>query len=103
MEVGDSTSGFACPTRELGRIFQLQEFSAPYSTWEVLSQGTEERLLVEALILEEQSGFCPGHGILNQLFILSLILEGVRGFWILWICGGMNKCDQRCFRQAVPV
>lgn len=42
MEVGDSTSGFACPTRELGRIFQLQEFSAPYSTWEVLSQGTEE-------------------------------------------------------------
>lgn len=103
MEVGTVPLDSHVQQGELERIFQLQEFSAPCSTWEVLSRALKRRLLVEALILEEQSNFCPGCGILDQFFILSLILEGVREFWILWICRGVNKCDQRCFRQAVPV
>ena len=34
------------------------------------------RLLVEPQIEEEQCGFCPGCGIMDQLFTLTRILEG---------------------------
>ena len=34
------------------------------------------RLLVEPQIEEEQCGFCPGRGIMDQLFTLTRILEG---------------------------
>ena len=38
------------------------------------------RLLVEPRIQEEQCGFRPGHGILDQLYTLASVLEGAWEF-----------------------
>ena len=37
-------------------------------------------LLVEPLIQEEQCGFCPGRGTLDQLYTLARVLEGAWEF-----------------------
>ena len=37
-------------------------------------------LLVEPQIQDEQCGFCPGHGTLDQLYTLAGILEGALEF-----------------------
>ena len=44
-------------------------------------------LIVEALIQEEQCGFRPGHGTVDQLFTLAVILEGSWDFALsVYIC-----------------
>ena len=48
----------------------------------VYSRVLERRvqLLVEPPIQEEQSGFCPGNGTLDQLYTLARLLEGAWEF-----------------------
>ena len=74
--VADRGDGIKRGTRGCVLIIEASHYSASLGKYTLRFWKRRVRRIVEPQIEEEECGFRPGHGMTDQLFTLSRILEG---------------------------